>query len=310
MPALKDFLTELNARNVRKTLAIYIGSALTVIGVIKLFTETYNLPSVIIPVVVTLLTCGLASAFVFAWFHGKEGSQGFSRTELVLHGLIAAIAVALSIVVSPSPGPVQRTFAGETVAVLPFKNLSDSREDEYFSDGITEDILTQLAKIGELNVISRTSVMKYKNTDKSMREIARELGATAILEGSVRRSGDRVRITGQLIYAPDDKHLWAETYDRELKDIFAIQTEVANAIARELKARLSPQEEKLLKSVPTKNLEAYGLYLKARDFQNKRTLEGNKRAVELLHQAIALDSNYAAAYALLGMSHIARYLAL
>jgi len=310
MPALKDFFAELKARKVRRTLAIYLGSALTTIGIIKLFAETFKFSTSFMPVVVIILTCGLGNAFVFAWFHGKEGAQRFTKNEILLHTMILALALALSFSLSPSPQHTRfQSVGGETIAVLPFKNMSDSKEDEYFSDGITEDILTQLSKIGDLNVISRTSVMKYKDTEKSIREIAEELGATAILEGSVRRSGDRVRITGQLIHAPEDKHIWAETYDREMKDIFAIQSEVAHSIARELKARLSPEEQKLLRAEPTKNLEAYGLFLKARDFQNKRTLEGNKRAIELLHSAIALDSGYAAAYALLGMAHISRYLA-
>ncbi len=310
MRTIPKFFAELKARSVRKTLAIYMSSALTTIGILRLFTDAYSLPKTLFPIVVTLLTFGVASAFLFAWYHGKEGRQPFRRKEIFLHLIILCVAVAVSFRVGTSPRNQKASEpVGKTIAVLPFTNLSDSKEDEYFSDGITEDILTQLSKISDLNVISRTSVMKYKNTHKSIREIAGELGATAILEGSVRRSGNRVRITGQLIQASEDKHIWAEMYDREIKDIFAIQSEVAHSIARELKARLSPEEQKLLQAEPTKNLEAYGLFLKARDFQNKRTLEGNRRAVELLHNVIALDSGYAAAYALLGMAHISRYLA-
>jgi TolB-like protein/Tfp pilus assembly protein PilF len=303
------FLDELKARNVRKTLAIYLGSALTTIGVIKLFAETYSLSTSFMPLVVTLLMCGLGSAFVFAWYHGKTGEQKFQKKEILLHTMIAGVALIISWYVGPSSSYPMLIRKGETVAVLPFKNMSDSKEDEYFSDGITEDILTQLSKISSLNVISRTSVMKYKNTEKNIREIARELGATAVLEGSVRRMSNQVRITGQLIRATEDKHLWADSYDFEMKDIFAIQSRVAQSIAKELKARLSPEEQDLIRAEPTKNLEAYGLFLRARDFQNKRSLDGNKIAVELLQRAITLDSSYAAAYALLGMSHIARYLA-
>jgi TolB-like protein/Tfp pilus assembly protein PilF len=309
MTKLKELLAELKARNVRKTLAIYLGSALTTIGIIKLFAETYGLSTSFMPIVVTVLTCGLVSAFVFAWFHGKEGAQKFSRREVLLHAGIAIVALLLSLRIGPASTQRSLPKSANTIAVLPFKNMSDHKEDEYFSDGITEDILTQLAKIHDLNVISRTSVMKYKNAERNLREIADELGVTAVLEGSVRRAGDRVRITGQLIAAREDRHIWAETFDREMKDIFAIQTEVAQTIARELKARLSPEEQNRLRAEPTNNIEAYSLFLRARELQNKRTLEANAKAVELIRRALSLDSTYAAAYALLGMAHISRYLA-
>lgn len=309
MTKLKALLAELKARKVRKTMAIYVGSALTTIGIIKLFAETYGLSTSFMPIVVTVLTCGLVSAFVFAWFHGKEGAQKFSRREILLHAGIAIVALLLSLRIGPASTQRSLPKGASTIAVLPFKNMSDNKEDEYFSDGITEDILTQLAKIHDLNVISRTSVMKYKNSERNLRDIADDLGATAVLEGSVRRAGDRVRITGQLIAAREDRHIWAETFDREMKDIFAIQTEVAQTIARELKARLSPEEQNRLRAEPTNNIEAYSLFLRARELQNKRTLEANAKAVELLRRALSLDSTYAAAYALLGMAHISRYLA-
>ena len=183
-----------------------------------------------------------------------------------------------------------------SIAVLPFENLSSSKEDEYFSDGVTEDILTQLSKIEKLKVVSRTSVMQYKNTTKSVREIGRELGVETILEGSVRRFGDRVRIVGQLIDAKNDKHLWAETYDRDLKDIFLIQTEVATKIAASLKTELSSKDKEKLKWNPTKDVNAYGFYLEGRDHYNRYRPNENEKAIVLFRKALDLDPGYALAY--------------
>ncbi|MFH1609577.1 MAG: adenylate/guanylate cyclase domain-containing protein, partial [Candidatus Bipolaricaulota bacterium] len=151
-----------------------------------------------------------------------------------------------------SPSPSHK----RSIAVLPFANMSADPENEYFSDGIMDDILAQLTKIGSLKVISRTSVMRYKGTDKSLREIADELGVATVLEGTARRAGDRVRIVAQLIDAETDEHLWAETYDRDLTDIFAIQTEVATQIAQALEARGTQAEQERIEKRPTEKMEA------------------------------------------------------
>ncbi len=278
-------------------MAIYFSSALTAIGVTKLLVDVYNIPERIFPVVVTLLLSGVVSAFIFAWFHGKEGGQKFRKREIALHLVVIAFAAFISFRVGSAPSHdlrVQRM--GKSIAVLPFKNLSEKKEDEYFSDGITEDILTQLSKISELNVISRTTVMKYKDTQKSLREIGDELGVAAILEGSVRRDGNRVRIVSQLIDAATDKHIWAETYDRELRDIFAIQSEVAQKIGAALKAQLLPAEKQLIEKQATENLEAYGYYLRGRELYYRLTREDNERAADFFRKAVALDSNYALAF--------------
>jgi serine/threonine protein kinase/tetratricopeptide (TPR) repeat protein len=185
----------------------------------------------------------------------------------------------------------------KSIAVLPLKSLSDSKEDVYFSDGLTEDILTQLSKISDLRVISRQSVMQYKDSKKSLREIGRELNVSVILEGSVRRAGNRVRIVGQLIDARTDEHVWAETYDREMKDIFAIQSDVGHQIARALKVRLSPVEKERMGKKPTENLTAYDYYLKGRDYYYRYRKQDNENAIELFKQALDLDPGYALCYA-------------
>jgi len=192
----------------------------------------------------------------------------------------------------------------KSIAVLPFKNLSDDKEDEYFSDGITEDIIAQLSKIGDLKVISRTSAMRYKNTDKSLLTIGKELGVATVLEGSVRRAGNRVRIVSQLIDARGDEHLWSETYDRDMKDIFAIQSEVAENIATALRSNLFTAAKSLSRKA-TENLDAYNLYLKGRYFLNKGNEVDLKRALQFFEQAIELDPAYAAAYSGLADAYLA-----
>ena len=175
---------------------------------------------------------------------------------------------------------------GKSIAVLPFIIMGGDKEDEYFSDGITEDIITQLAKVGELKVIARTSVMQYKDTKKSISEIGRELNVSTVLEGSVRRSEGQVRVVAQLIDVRNSEHLWADSYDRDLTKIFAIQSDVAQQIARALKAKLSPAEKSSIERPPTANPEAYQLYLKGRFYWNKRRLDDMRTAIAYFNQAI------------------------
>ncbi len=194
----------------------------------------------------------------------------------------------------------------KSIAVLPFKNLSDSKEDEYFSDGITEDIITQLSNISELKVISRTSIMQYKNSNKNLRDIGKELNVATVLEGSVRRAGNQLRIVAQLIDANNDEHLWAHTYDKELTQIFAIQSDVAQQIATALKAKLSPTEKERFEKKPTENLTAYDYYLKGREYTYRYHKQDNETAIELFKKALEVDPNYALAYAGLGQSYAVR----
>jgi len=183
-----------------------------------------------------------------------------------------------------------------TVAVLPFRNISADPESEFFADGVTEDVIAHLAKIRSLSVISRTSVAAFKKHDQSLREIGRRLGAGTIVEGSVRRFGTRVRIVADLIDAESDRHLWAETYDRDLTDIFAIQTEVALQIARALSAELSADEQARIQKAPARDLQAYQLYLEGRQYSIRYTEDGFRRALECFARAIARDPEFALAY--------------
>jgi TolB-like protein len=184
-----------------------------------------------------------------------------------------------------------------SLAVLPLENLSRDAEQEYFAEGLTEALITTLAKIGELRVVSRTSVMVYKGVRKPLREIARELDVDAVVEGTVFRAGRRIRITAQLINAPKETHLWAESYERHLRDVLALQSEVAQAIAREVQVKLTPQEQAHFAQVKPVDPEAYEAYLKGRYHWNRRSGEGFGKAIQYFQQAIAKDPTYAAAYA-------------
>ena len=188
----------------------------------------------------------------------------------------------------------------KSIAVLPFQSLSDEKENAYFADGIQDDILTNLSKIGDLKVISRMSVMSYRGDAlRNAREIGKALGVGALLEGSVRRIGNRVRVNVQLINANNDEHIWAEDYDRDLTDVFAIQTDLAQKIALALQAKLSPDEKERLDRQPTQNSDAYLLFIQAHDYANRpeRSRDDSLKAEELFKQAIKLDPKFATAFA-------------
>ena len=212
--------------------------------------------------------------------------------------------VAAAVIVGLNVGGLRDSLLGrgvpgriESLAVLPLVNLSHDPEEEYFADGMTDELITRLSKIGALRVISRTSVMHYKDTIKPLPKIANELNVDVIISGSVLRSGDRVRITAQLLEGATDRHLWAESYERDLHDVLALQSEVARAIAGEIRVKLSPQEGARLAGAQQVNPEAFQAYLKGRHFQDRRTAEGVERSVEYFEQAIKANPNDALSYA-------------
>ena len=198
----------------------------------------------------------------------------------------------------------QPSFSIRSLAVLPLDNLSGDASQDYFADGMTDQLITDLAQISALRVISRTSVMSYKRARKPLPEIARELNVDAVIEGTVLRSGDQVRITAQLIQASADKHLWAKSYEGNLQDTLAVQKSVADDIAEQIRIELTPQERAGLKNVKAVNPEAYEDYLKGRYFWNKRTPDALRKAIDHFNQAIERDSNYAPAYSGLADSYV------
>lgn len=194
---------------------------------------------------------------------------------------------------SESPPPLRI----ESIAVLPLENLTADPSQDYFADGMTDALITNLAQISALRVISRTSVMQYKGGKKSLPEIARELNVEAVVEGSVLRSGERVRINAQLIHAATDRHLWADKYERDLRDVLTLQSEVAQAIAAEIRIKVTPQEQARLASARPVHPEVYDAYLRGRFHWNKRTEEGLRKGLEYFRQSIEKDSSYALGYA-------------
>jgi TolB-like protein/Tfp pilus assembly protein PilF len=221
----------------------------------------------------------------------------FSRMAPPLTAL-AVVLVALVLSGAGDRSRRDRTDAVQvkSIAVLPFENLTGGREQDYFVDGMTDAVITNLAQVRALRVISRTSVMQYKQTNKLLPRIARDLNVDAVVEGTVVRSGDRVRVTAQLIHAATDRHLWARTYDRELRDVLALQAELAGAIAQAVEVKARPEERRQLAARSTVNPDAYDAYLKGRFFWNRRSSQDLSKAAEYFQQAIERDPTYAPAY--------------
>ena len=225
-----------------------------------------------------------------------------NKARIIIASLIILAMIVFGYFFIPKNPNSSKPFE-KSIAVLPFTNLSDDPEQEYFSDGIVDAILDHLFKIGELKVTSGTSTKKYKKTELTVKEIGRELGVSSILEGSVQKIGNNVRITAQLIDARTDIHLWSETYDRNISDIFTIQSEVAQNVARELKATLTLKEKGQIEKNQTNNVEAYNLYLQGRFFWDTRTKNGLNISIEYFEKAINTDPDYALAYAGLADSY-------
>jgi TolB-like protein/Tfp pilus assembly protein PilF len=236
-------------------------------------------------------------------FTSKQITVSFRLKKLIVPAAailaVAVIGIAL-IKIPPKKGASPAAPSKRSIAVLPFENLGDPSEDEAFSSGITEDITTQLSKISELDVRSQTSAMKYKKSDLGIKEIGRELNVVYLLGGSVRRADGKVRISTRLIDTATDKNIWADTFDRDLKEIFAIQSDIARQIAAALKAKLTPAEKERIEKKPTKDIRAYEYYIKGREYYFRYLSEENEQAIELFKKAIELDPEYALAHAGLG----------
>src|SRR5436309_3095320 len=223
--------------------------------------------------------------------------------------VVAALAAAVLSFLRKGPARSLATAVEKSIAVLPFENLSDQKESAYFTDGVQDEILSDLAKIADLKVISRTSVLQYRSgVARNLREIAQQLGVANVVEGSVQRSGNRVRVNAQLIDARNDAHLWAQTYDRDLADVFAIQSEIAKAIADQLQAKLSPNEKKAIEQPPTSDLAAFDLYSRAKSLllTANFTATGEpdlRKAIELLDEAVKRDPSFFDAYCQLAYAH-------
>jgi len=309
---MNGFFEELKRRKVYRVAIAYIVASWALAQGLAQVLPVFEISNSVIRVVIALLLIGFPLALVLAWVFDITPT-GIRRTSSVATQTAPTshrrrnlfMLVAAGVIVSAGVGffVLPRAAAhkvDKSIAVLPFENLSDEKENAYFADGIQDDILTNLSKIGDLKVISRTSVMPYRGHTSNVREIGKTLGVSSVLEGSVRREGNRVRVNVQLINANNDEHLWANNYDRDLTDVFAIQTDLAREIAGALQAKLSPTEKAQMERKPTENGEAYLAFIRARNLFAPEEFDKLKQAEQLYDRALQLDENFALAAACYG----------
>ena len=295
----------LTQRKIVQWAIAYVAGAWLLLEVLGFVAENFVWPAGIVRGATVFLGIGFFVTLVLAWYHGEKGQQRATGFELlIIAGLLLAAGAAVAYVSQGSAPeefetgvPPTLAIDPQSIAVLPFVNMSGDPDNEYFSDGLSEELLNALAGVPELKVAAHTSSFAYKGRNEDVRTIARDLGVATILEGSVRRSGNQVRITVQFIKADDGYHLWSESYDRELEDIFAIQEEIARAITEKLQVQLAGGDERLVKRA-TADVEAYDYYLRGRyGLSMANSEESLRRAIRLFEQAVGRDSTYAAAYA-------------
>ncbi len=327
--AMNEFFERLKQRKLVQWAIAYVAAAFALLQGIDIVAQQFGWPDGVRRGFTLALVVGFFLTLVLAWYHGERGAQRVSGTELLIIGLVlavgggflwrfAATSQRADNETTVSPDQTKATapviaIPEKSIAVLPFENLSRDPDNAYFVDGIQDEILTRLAKISALKVISRTSTMRYASRPDNLREIARQLGVANILEGSVQRAAGAIRVNVQLITAESDSHLWAETYDRDIKNIFSVESEVAQNVADALKAKLLPAESARITNVPTRNSAAYDLFLKGQylfsQLQNsssKDPVEDGKAATEIYRRAVAADPGFALAYARL--SYLESYL--
>jgi len=315
------FFAEVKRRNVYKVAIAYGVVAWLLIQIATQVFPFFEIPNWVVRLVVLVIIIGFPVALIIAWAFeltpeglkrtetaDAEHSVGRSRKRTWIYVVIIAGAISIGLFFlgryTSSKQNAGAELPGKSIAVLPFDNLSRDPDNAYFAEGVQDEILTRLAKVADLKVISRTSTQKYKSAPDNLRDIAKQLGVSNILEGSVQRAGDQVRVTVQLINATTDAHLWAESYDRALTDIFTVESEIAKTIADTLRAKLTGSEERMMSKKPTANPEAYELYLKGRFFWNKRTGVDLRKSIDYFDQAVAKDPNYALAYAGLADAYV------
>src|SRR5881398_2282816 len=305
---MSNFFEELQRRKVYRVAAAYIIAAGFIIQIGSAVFPAWELPNWTLRLVVVLLLMGFPIALILAWAYdvtpqGIRITPGSHRRRnllmLIASGIIISAGAGFFLLPRASARKIDKS-----IAVLPFQSLSDEKENAYFADGMQDDILTNLSKISDLKVISRSSVMPYRgDAVRNAREIGKALGVATLLEGSVRRVGNRVRVNVQLINANNDEHIWAEDYDRDLTDVFAIQTDLEQKIASALQAKLSRTEKARLDNRPTQNPDAYLLFVQAHDYATRMDIfrDTTLKAEPLFEQAIKLDPNFALAFAGLSM---------
>ena len=296
----KKFFTELKRRKVYRVAVAYAVLAWLLIQIATQVFPFFEIPNWAVRLIIVALVLGFPVALLLSWIFDLTPS-GITRTDEVEEVKPPA---ARSV---PARARAALEPPEKSIAVLPFENLSDDQQNTYFADGIQDDILSSLAKLADLKVISRTSVRQYRSGTRNLREIGEALGVAYVMEGTVRRESNRVRINAQLIDARTDLHVWNDTYDREITNLFSLQTELARRIAFALRANISPREKASLQVHPTSDLDAYDLFLRARDLfrwsGSGDPRENGERALRLLDEAVARDPHFALAYCLISRFH-------
>ena len=315
-----SFFAELKRRHVYKVAVAYAVVAWLLIQIATQVFPFLEIPSWIVRLVIALVAIGFPIALVIAWAF-EATPEGIKRTavadglpsvsgwrkhawiNIVIGGGIVSAALffvgryTAQRVPVESGQPASSSPSAKSIAILPFESLSDDKANAYFAEGVQDEILTRLAKVADLKVISRTSTQHFKSSPDNLPQIAKQLGVMNVLEGSVQKSNDQVRVNVQLINAMTDAHLWADIYDRKLTDIFTVESDIAKTIADTLQAKLTGAEMTAMTKAPTANSEAYQFYLQGRFFWNKRTAADLRKSIEYFSQAIEKDPNYALAYA-------------
>ena len=309
---MTEFLQRLKQRKLVQWALAYVAAAFALLQGIDIVAQQFGWPEGVRRGITLALVVGFFVTLVLAWYHGERGAQRVNGTELLILALLLSLGggflwrfagASRDVVVKSAVAPAGDVAIPEkSIAVLPFDNLSEDKANAYFAEGVQDEILTRLAKVADLKVISRTSTQRFKSAPENLPEIAKTLGVRNILEGSVQKSNDQVRVNVQLINARTDAHLWADTFDRKLTDIFSVESEIAQTIAETLQAKLTGSEKIQLAKKPTANPEAYELYLKGRFFWNKRTAADLKKSIDYFNQAIAKDPDYALAYAMMAQA--------
>ena len=296
-----DFWTRMRRRKVVQWGIAYAAGAWGLLQGLAYVSTLLNWPNQLQKLAGLALLIGLPIALVIAWFHGDRGERRVGRTELAILTLLFLVGGGLfwhyqrtaETATAQSPPPSTSAAATDrSIAVLPFVNMSPDKEQEYFADGISEELLNLLAQVPGLRVIARTSSFSFKGKDVDIAEIAQRLKVSNVLEGSVRKSGDRTRITAQLVRASDSSHLWSHTYDRQMTDVFKVQDEIAASVVEQLKVKLLDAAPKLRVTDP----QTYALFLRAREIRWQFNSAAFEQAIAFYKQALAIDTTYAPAW--------------
>jgi len=300
---MTEFFATLKQRKIVQWALAYVAGAFALIQVLDVVAQRFGWSDSIERALIIALAIGFFVTIVLAWYHGERGAQRASGMELLILALLLTIGGAIAWRFAPSAPPsvaapaASASIAEKSIAVLPFADLSPGHDQEYFSDGMAEELLNALAKVKDLKVAGRTSSFSFKGKNDDLRAIGKVLGVANILEGSVRKQGEKVRITAQLIRTDNDFHLWSETYDGDLSDVFALQERIARAITEKLAVVLNGDSAQPLVKVATTNSEAYALYLQASGIFNRREGARFSEAIAELEQALKLDPKFARAHA-------------